>query len=177
MRAGSAMPASRSRPTTTILVALALTLAPAACGRDRGVVIDSAAGSDSLAAGDSAASRDSAALEVVEGLASYYGTILDGERTASGERLDARDERVAAHPRWPFGSVARVTAKETGEQVIVRIIDRGPADRYVAEGVVIDLSVAAARALRMRKDGRIPVRVEVLHWGTGDRVPADSTAR
>jgi rare lipoprotein A len=163
------MPPSRSRHVA-LLVAVAIVLVSVACGRDRGATVDSAGGVDALVAGDSA-------LEVVDGLASYYGTILDGERTASGERLDARDERVAAHPGWPFGSVARVTAKETGEQVIVRIIDRGPAEQYLAEGVVIDLSVAAARALAMRKDGRIPVRVEVLSWGTGDRVPADSTAR
>ena len=103
-------------------------------------------------------------LATVDGLASFYGTGLQGERTASGERLDAR-ALVAAHPSWPFGTMVRVTNVENDRQVVVRVIDRGPAKAQQAEGVVIDVSVAAARRLGFTKDGRARVRLEVVRWG------------
>jgi rare lipoprotein A len=45
----------------------------------------------------------------------------------------------------------------------VRINDRGPFIR----GRIIDLSRGAARELNMLRDGIVPVRVEVLEWGSG----------
>jgi len=103
-------------------------------------------------------------LATQTGLASYYGTRLHGEETASGEILDSR-ELVAAHPTYPFDTIVRVTNLENGRSVEVRIIDRGPARPHRADGVIIDLSTGAAKQLRFLRDGRTEVRVEVLRWG------------
>ena len=68
---------------------------------------------------------------------------------------------TAAHRTLPFNSRVRVTNKETGQSVIVRINDRGPfkSDR------VIDLSLAAAKALSLITHGTAGVRLEVVRLG------------
>jgi rare lipoprotein A len=83
-------------------------------------------------------------------------------------------ELVAAHPTYPLGTLARVTNLEGGGTVQVRIIDRGPTDENVAEGVIIDLSKGAAEKLGMVKEGRVRVRVEVLQWGKNEYKREDS---
>lgn len=94
------------------------------------------------------------------GLASYYHRSLHGRPTASGEIFD-RNEMVAAHPRLPFGTRVRVTNLENEREVTVRINDRGPTRKNRREGVVIDLSPAAAKKLDMIEAGRVRVRVDV----------------
>lgn len=106
------------------------------------------------------------------GLASFYGKQFHGEETASGETYDM-DELVAAHPSYPFGTRLRVTNLKNKRQVVVRVVDRGPADKHRAEDVIIDLSKAAAARLDFIERGRVPVRVEVLEWGDGERVSGD----
>jgi rare lipoprotein A len=103
-------------------------------------------------------------LDVLEGLASYYGSAFDGKTTASGARFDMR-AMVAAHPAYPFGTIVRVTNLANGRVVQVRILDRGPAQSSLADGVVIDLSYGAARRLGFVERGRTRVRLEVLRWG------------
>lgn len=103
-------------------------------------------------------------LEVRQGLASYYGPGFHGKRTASGVPFD-QDAMVAAHPNYPFGTVVRVTNLANKRQVVVRVVDRGPAKGPRAEGVVIDLSSGAAADLRFLRRGRTRVRLEVLRWG------------
>jgi rare lipoprotein A len=103
------------------------------------------------------------------GLASYYGGRFHGRETASGEIFN-RHEMVAAHRRYPFGTVVRVTNLENGRKVRVRITDRGPYGANRRKGTIIDLSVGAARRLDMLEDGITRVRVEVLEWGDGERV-------
>jgi rare lipoprotein A len=116
-------------------------------------------------------SKDTAAIKDTQtGLASYYGRAFEGEETASGETFHRR-EMVAAHPSYPLGTVAKVTNLEKGGMVIVRIIDRGPTDENVAEGVIIDLSKGAAEKLGMVKEGRVKVKVEVLQWGNNEYKP------
>lgn len=75
------------------------------------------------------------------GIASVY----TGGRTASGERASPK-QFTAAHRSLPFGTLVRVTSRNTGRSVVVRINDRGP---YV-RGRVIDLTPAAASALGFR---------------------------
>jgi rare lipoprotein A len=104
-------------------------------------------------------------LERREGLASYYGRQFEGKATASGIRFEMH-AMVAAHPRYPFGTVVRVTSLATGRSVEVRVVDRGPSRRVRREGVIIDLSRAAAQAIGAIHDGRTPIRLEVLRWGT-----------
>ena len=95
------------------------------------------------------------------GLASYYARALDGNITASGSRFD-NDALVAAHPTYPFGTMVRVTNLRNGRVVKLRIVDRGPAPGVRKEGVIIDVSRAAAAKLGFLERGRTRVRVEVL---------------
>jgi rare lipoprotein A len=103
-------------------------------------------------------------LETAQGLASYYARNLHGRRTASGEILDLT-EMVAAHPTYPFGTRVKVTNVRNLESVEVDIVDRGPGTGPRKDGVIIDLSRAAARKLQLFEDGRVAVLVEVLKWG------------
>jgi rare lipoprotein A len=97
-------------------------------------------------------------------MASYYGQGFDGRVTASGARFDM-NAMVAAHPTYPFGTIVRVTNLRNNRSVQVRILDRGPASSPRSEGVLIDLSYGAARALDFIQAGRTRVRLEVLRWG------------
>lgn len=89
------------------------------------------------------------------GVASWYGKVFQGRRTASGERYDAR-ALTAAHRTLPLGSYVRVTAVGSDRSVVVRINDRGPFTR----GRVIDLSYAAAAALGLSRAGTLLVNIE-----------------
>jgi rare lipoprotein A len=123
--------------------------APGASGTARPDVPESSARAEP---GQSAASRS----EV--GVASFYAYRHQGRRTASGERYDA-DAMTCAHPRLPFGTWVRVTDLETGQEVKVRVNDRGP---FTRRKRVIDLSYEAARRLGMVQRGLARVRVEPL---------------
>ncbi len=90
-----------------------------------------------------------------EGLASYYGRRFQGRRTASGQRYDA-EAFTCAHRSLPFGTRLRITDLESGRSVVVTVNDRGPAVR----GRVVDVSLAAARALDLVKRGVTRVRLE-----------------
>lgn len=110
-------------------------------------------------AGD--AGRSSPAREA--GIASYYGDKYHGKPTASGEIFDMH-QLTAAHPRYAFGTRVKVTHSGNNRSVIVRINDRGP----FVKGRVIDLSLAAARELRMVKSGLAEVRIEVINQTAPD---------
>ena len=94
---------------------------------------------------------------VADGVASYYGRELAGNRTASGERFDPRG-LTAAHRSLPLGSKVRVTNKSNGRSVIVRVNDRGP----FAKSRLIDVSYAAAQELNLIGPGHGAVRVDIL---------------
>lgn len=96
-----------------------------------------------------------------EGLASWYGVKFQGRLTASGIPFD-RHTLVAAHPTLPFGTMVRVHRISTGRTVDVEIVDRGPAAGPRADGVIIDLSEAAATQLDFIREGRTRVRLEIL---------------
>ena len=90
------------------------------------------------------------AARAESGIASVYA--YEGEKTASGERANPR-ALTAAHRTLPFGSTVKVTNKNNGRVVYVRINDRGPFTR----GRIIDLTPAAAQQLHF--DGLAPVIV------------------
>jgi len=92
------------------------------------------------------------------GGASFYGGGLDGCKTASGERYHA-NAYTAAHRKLPFGTKVCVKNLKNGNEITVRINDRGP---YV-KGRVIDVSEAAAHRLGMTRSGVVPVEVVVLN--------------
>lgn len=95
-----------------------------------------------------------------EGLASFYGKEFDGRKTSSGE-IFHKDDLTAAHRTLPFGTVLRVTNLKNGDQVEVRVNDRGP----VKPERIIDLSYGAAKVIGLDKMGLVRVRLEVLDWG------------
>jgi rare lipoprotein A len=89
--------------------------------------------------------HDNSVIET--GTASYYGKAHQGLRTASGQRFDDK-QLTAAHHWLPFGTKVRVTLLHTGHSVVVEITDRLYAKRRI-----VDLSLAAARALGMVHQG------------------------
>ena len=91
------------------------------------------------------------------GVASWYGAVLNGHKTASGETFDMND-LTAAHRTLPFGTMVRVVDLHSGKSVVVRINDRG----VLFPERVIDLSVGAAEKLGIRKTGVADVRLDVL---------------
>lgn len=94
---------------------------------------------------------------VEEGMASWYGSDFHGKPTSCGEPYDMW-ALTAAHKILPLGTHVKVTHKQTGKSVVVRVNDRGP---FVA-GRVIDLSCRAAQELGSWRTGLAPVRVEAV---------------
>ena len=91
------------------------------------------------------------------GLASFYGKAHDGKSTASGVDFDA-GALTAAHRTLAFGTMVKVTNLDNGQSVTVKITDRGP---YIRRRI-IDLSLAAAKALGMTDKGVAHVRLEAM---------------
>jgi rare lipoprotein A len=91
------------------------------------------------------------------GTASWYGEYFDGKETASGEVFNMYD-LTAAHPTLPLGTMVRVTNLRNHTAIVVKINDRGP----VVPGRIIDLSYAAACALRFDHQGLQRVRLDVV---------------
>ena len=97
------------------------------------------------------------------GVASWYSSNDPGVQplTASGEPFDDHQFTCAV---WnlPFNAKLHVTNLETGQAVVVRVNDRGPARRLVAQGRVLDLSQAAFSRIASLDQGLVPVKVELL---------------
>lgn len=95
------------------------------------------------------------------GIASWYGDVFHGRKTANGELYDML-AMTAAHKSLPFGTLVLVTVLDTGRQVIVRINDRGP----FIEGRIIDLSKAAAVQIGLDRTGIAEVRIQPAPAGS-----------
>ncbi|MGB7279757.1 MAG: septal ring lytic transglycosylase RlpA family protein [Pseudolabrys sp.] len=89
------------------------------------------------------------------GIAAYYSTDYSG-RTARGDRYDPA-KFTAAHRSLPFGTRLRVTDPRSKRSVVVVVNDRGP----FTKGRVLDLSLAAAKALNMTGRGLLNVTAVV----------------
>jgi rare lipoprotein A len=90
------------------------------------------------------------------GIAAYYSKDYKG-RTARGDAYDPA-KFTAAHRTLPFGTRLRVTDTRSGRSVVVVVNDRGP----FTKGRVLDLSLAAAKELRMINRGltRVTAAIE-----------------
>lgn len=95
------------------------------------------------------------ALGQEEGLASYYHERFHGRKSSSG-RVHDKDEMVAAHRTYPFGTFLRVTNLANMKSVVVCVTDRGPHRK----GRIIDVSSGAAELLGFKKKGIARVRIE-----------------
>ena len=91
------------------------------------------------------------------GLASWYGPPYTNRKAADGSVYD-QNAMTAAHRTLPMGSLVRVTNLTNNQSVLVRITDRGP----FVDGRIIDLSLAAAKAVDLYRPGTAKVRVEAF---------------
>jgi len=115
------------------------------------------------------------------GIASWYGAgVWHGDVTANGEDFNP-SELTCAHRSLPFDTVVLVENLANGRRTWCRINDRGPYkvekvdDEYEVkkeprqsgthEGI-IDLSIAAARKLRMKETGLQTVYLR--YWSRDD---------
>jgi len=94
---------------------------------------------------------------IEEGIASWYGTDFHGKTTSSGEIYNMY-AMTAAHKELPIPCYARVTNLENGQNIIVKINDRGP----FHSNRIIDLSYSAAVKLGMITKGTTKVSVTAL---------------
>jgi rare lipoprotein A (peptidoglycan hydrolase) len=104
-----------------------------------------------------------------EGIASWYGMEFEGRPTASGELFDP-NQFTAAHPDLPFGTLLIVTNVINGEQVVVRVNDRGP----FVKTRIIDVSKAAAEKLNMLEAGTAQVVIELAPKGSVSPLAANT---
>jgi len=95
--------------------------------------------------------RNFAKAEMVA--ATWYGDEFRGSRTASGEVFNPEGLTVA-HKYLPFGTCLVVGNPQTGKSISVRVNDRGP----FTEGMTLDLSAGAARAIGMRSTQKVSMK-------------------
>jgi len=89
------------------------------------------------------------------GVAAFYSSDYSG-RTACGDMYDPK-KFTAAHRSLPFGTRLRVTDPKSQRSIVVVVNDRGP----FTKGRVLDLSLAAAKALRMTDRGLMKITAAV----------------
>jgi len=90
--------------------------------------------------------------------ASYYHDKFNGRKTASGKRFN-NNELTAAHKKFPFGTILKVTNETNNKFVIVKVIDRGP----FVKGREIDLTKRAFMEIASnKKSGLVYVTIEIL---------------
>ncbi len=93
--------------------------------------------------------------KVERGRVSFYSHRLEGRKMTNGERYTS-GSYVAAHRKYPLGTILKVTNVDNGKFVLVKVTDRGPfhCNR------VIDISFAAAVSIGMVQSGHTVVIVE-----------------
>ena len=89
------------------------------------------------------------------GVASWYGRQFHGRKTASGETFDMNG-LTAAHRSLPLNCYIRVTNKDNGKSVVVKVNDRGP----FHGNRVLDLSYGAAKQVGVTSAGTAKVSIE-----------------
>ena len=89
------------------------------------------------------------------GTASWYGRQFHGRKTASGETFDM-NAMTAAHRSLPLNCYIRVTNRNNGKSVVVKVNDRGP----FHGNRVLDLSYGAAKRLGITNSGTARVNIE-----------------
>jgi len=95
---------------------------------------------------------------VENGVATWYGRRHSKHFTVSGERFDPA-QMTAAHRSLPIGTLLRVTDRDTGRSIVVRVNDREPPHGRR----IIDLSEGAARALGIHRQGVANVSLTALN--------------
>lgn len=105
----------------------------------------------------SAAQTLTAGQDVFYGTASYYAKRFEGRKTANGERF-SQDSLTAAHKTLPLGTLVRITNRQNGKSVVVRINDR----MAKRSPHLIDVSRRAAKELDFIQLGTAVVSLEII---------------
>ena len=100
-----------------------------------------------------------ASMNTQAATASFYGERFHLKRTASGEIFDMNKMTCASNTH-KLGTKLRVTNKETGKSVVVKVNDTGGFSKY---GRTLDLSKAAFSKIADIKHGLVKVDIKVLH--------------
>jgi len=98
-----------------------------------------------------------ASSHVEKGLAGFYGSRLQGHKTACGGTYVA-SELTTAHKTLPCGTKVRITNAKNGKSVEATVNDRGP----ISKKRIVDVSRAVAERLDFVKQGTATVEVEVV---------------
>lgn len=97
------------------------------------------------------------------GLASWYSRNSPGisKYTANHEVFD---DQALTCAMWgvAFNQHIKVTNKDNGKSVVVRVNDRGPHHRFIRQGRIIDLTEAAFSQIASPKKGLIDIHLEFL---------------
>lgn len=95
------------------------------------------------------------------GEASWYGRKFHGRTTSNGDEYDMFG-MTAAHKTLPLPTYLRVRNLSNGQEVVVRVNDRGP----FLGGRILDLSYIAAKKLGVVESGTAPVHIRVIGTAT-----------
>jgi rare lipoprotein A len=152
-----------------ILTLLALSILPIGCGTKKQTTAQRVPPAHSISSSPSESSPTAAPVPGIHvdpkakaiwsevGYASWYGPQYNNKKAANGE-VYHQNEMTAAHNTLPLNSIVRVVNLQNNHSTVVRITDRGP---FVADRI-IDLSVAAAKAVNVYLPGTAKVRLDVL---------------
>lgn len=99
---------------------------------------------------------------IQQGIASWYGELFHGRKTANGEIYNMYGIS-AAHKTLPLGTWVRVYNLKNNRTLDLRINDRGP----FVTGRIIDLSYKAAQLLGVAAPGTAPVKIVALGEASG----------
>lgn len=89
------------------------------------------------------------------GTASWYGRQFHGRKTTSGESFDMNG-LTAAHSTLPMNCYIKVTNKDNGKSVVVKVNDRAS----FKDNRILDLSYGAAKAIGITQKGTGNVSIE-----------------
>lgn len=92
------------------------------------------------------------------GYATWYGKEFHGVVTAKKDEKFDMNAMTTAHRTIPFNTMLKVTNKQNGKSIVVRVNDRGPSK----EERIVDLSYAAFKKIADPEAGVIPVEIEII---------------
>lgn len=96
---------------------------------------------------------------LIRGMASFYSDDFHGRKTSNGETFDMHG-LTCAHRTLPFNTWLEVKNLANDRTVVVRVNDRGP---FVGDRI-IDISLGAARELRMVETGVQEVDITIIGY-------------
>jgi rare lipoprotein A (peptidoglycan hydrolase) len=102
----------------------------------------------------------SAPTNIITGLATYYASKFEGNKTATGETFH-HTNLTAASNLFALNTWVKVTNILTGKSIIVRINDRMH-PRMSKQGRVLDLTLTGAKQLKIVNRGIAKVKIEAV---------------